>query len=132
ANQLRNLEKELISDNQFMGENLDTYLAHRSRVVRVLGLPIFHVAIGALFIMPLVWYSLPESIDPDAIELSIPAVIASPQLLAIAFWCASFGAVSGILLLNVLGALRNSTVGFRSPTGLKRRVRADLRQAAES
>lgn len=132
ANQLRNLEKDAISDNQFMGVNLDTYLAQRSRIVRVLGLPIFHIAICALFIMPLVWFSVPETIDSDSFGSYVPSVIASPQLLAIAFWCASFGTVSGILLLNVLGTLRNSTLGFRSPVGIKHRVRLELRQVVKS
>lgn len=132
ANQLRNFEKESSSDNQFMGENLDTYLAQRSRIVRVLGLPIFHVAVGTLFIIPLVWYWLPDNIDTHVLWSFVPSVIAAPQLLAIAFWCASFAVVSGILLLNVLGTLHNSTLGFHRPTGLKLRVRADLRQTAES
>lgn len=126
ANQVQNLERDAGSGHLYLGQNINTFLARRSRIVKILALPIFHVAISALFILPLVWSSLPPSAEASTLGSGLLPGDWTLQLVTIAFWCASFGAVSGVLLLNVLGALHNSTLGFRAPTGLKMRIRFEL------
>lgn len=126
ANQVQNLERETGSENLYLDENVGTYLARRSRVVKMLALPVFHVAVMALFIVPLIWSWLPTSAETLSLGAILPSYEWSPRVAAIAFWCASFGIVSGVLLLNVLNTLRNSTLGFRAPGGIERRIEDNL------
>lgn len=131
ANQLQSLERDSGSGNLYLGENVNTFLARRSRIVKILALPIFHLVIFALFIVPLIWTALPSHSEAPTLGSAVPPEEWSAQLVAISFWCASFGLVSGVLLLNVLGALSNSTLGFRAPSGIRRRIEFELREISE-
>lgn len=131
ANQVRNFEKDAGSGNVYLGQNVETFLARRSRVVRMLGLPVFHLAVSTLFIVPLVWSLLPTNLQISDLGSELLPQEWSPQLVAIAAWCASFGVVSGVLLLNVLNTLRNSTLGFSAPNGIELRIEIELGDLAD-
>lgn len=124
------LEKAARSENTYLGKNVDTYLFGRSRIVKSLSLPVFHLAICALFITPLFWQSLPNSEITWSPQGAATSLGFSPQLLAIALWCACFAVVAGTLLLNVFVTLRNSMVGFRAPFSIDLRIERGIEQTA--
>ena len=115
TSQVVTLEKASQSTNTYLGKNFDTYLFSRSRRVKSLSLPVFHGAIGALFVIPFLFQQLSSSQIAWPSSEGGASLDFSWQLLAIAFWCASFATVAGVLLLNVFVTLRNSMLSFRAP-----------------
>lgn len=124
---LRAAEKDAGGGELYLGFRLSTFLIARSRATTMLGIPAFQMMTLMLFVIPLVQGFLPKIWDPTAVD-SIPTL--APKLVAIAIWCACFGIVGIVLILNVLGLLRSSTVGLLQPEWLKAMVRAEVRRVA--
>lgn len=130
ANQLRNLEKDVNSGDEFLGHNTTTFLAERSRIVWVIGQPVFHVVVVLMFAVPIVWTVLPEEVSLPVWWDDGPWSV-QVQIFALAGWCACFTVVSTVLLVNVLLALRHSVMSLFGPVGVKMRITRHVESMAE-
>lgn len=126
ATQLRSLGSDSATEDHHMGEGVNTHLYRRSRAVHMLGLPVFHVSIVALFILPLALPILPKA-GPEWLTGFFEA---PPIELTISIWIACYAVASGVLLLNVLTVLRYSATMFSNRDAVKHSIEYWLAEEA--
>lgn len=121
ANLLHSMHKDSGHGRTYLGENLQTFEASRSWATRLLGEPLFHLAVLSLFALPLMQPALPFVVTTPPVGV-IPEVSFKPHELTLALWCSCFAIVGGALILNVLGTLRSSAMGIILPESAEWRV----------
>ena len=114
ANQVRAVEKDVATGERYLGINVDTFPVLRSRVIGILGLPIFHFAIVLLFVLPVAVMLPLQAIMPNIQTLIGLSIDGSKQAIS-AIWGACFAVVGGALILNVVTVLRISTARILRP-----------------
>lgn len=130
ANQLHSIQKDADKAPTYLGENEQTFVSKRSRTTRLLGQPVFHVAVAALFLLPLIGPVLSSADLPTwvtLIETPVPL-----QSLNVALWCACFGVVGGVLIANVLGTMGASFRTITNSQGIHRRIKDVIAEDARA
>lgn len=131
ANQLHTVQKDSGTGRTYLGENVGTYGTSRSRATRLLGEPVFHLAVLALFLLPLLQAALPTDVTMPPWG-PIPEISFAQQPLALALWCACFALVGAVLIFNVLKTLRSSAVGIILPQSVEWRIEDVIEESSRA
>ncbi|MFV0407508.1 MAG: hypothetical protein ACK5LN_11945 [Propioniciclava sp.] len=128
VNRLRETKQDAVVGARYLGQNIDTHLT--LPWVRLLDAPTFVGAASFLFAIPIFLHWLPRHPLFPATPDWGPMATFSPFQFALALWCACFGLVGALLLLNAMSALRAATTSILYPTWLRAQIRSEVGRTA--
>lgn len=132
ANHAKAIADKTADGERYLGENVPKFRALQNSLMRIINVPLFRAMVLILFGVPLVqplvlknWKTPVFWIVTDQLDLPFSRITA-------AVWCASFGIIGLVLLVNAISAIRYFTDSVIAPDQINHKIEAFLtRQAAQ-